>query len=64
MDPEKVYDVSDFQFCISFRAFFSIFSRFSFCHTARISGSQDELDDESVQGKHQHFDNFSMFSSE
>lgn len=32
--------------------------------TARMSGSQDELDDESVQGKHQHFDNFSMFSSE
>ncbi|XP_055297506.1 stromal interaction molecule homolog isoform X6 [Sitodiplosis mosellana] len=30
---------------------------------SRISGSQDELDDESVQGKH-HFDNFSIFSSE
>lgn len=32
--------------------------------TARITGSQDELDDESVQGKHQPFDSFSMFSSE
>lgn len=31
---------------------------------ARISGSQDELDDESVQGKHHQFDNFSIFSSE
>lgn len=31
---------------------------------ARLTGSQDELDDESVQGKQQQFDNFSMFSSE
>lgn len=31
---------------------------------ARGSGSQDELDDESVQGKHQQFDSFSVFSSE
>lgn len=32
--------------------------------SARLTGSQDELDDESVQGKHQQFDSFSIFSSE
>lgn len=30
----------------------------------RISSSQDDLDDDSIQGKQIAFDNFSMFSSE
>lgn len=34
-----------------------------FLQTGRMSGSQDDLDDESVQGK-QSLDNFSIFSSE
>ena len=32
--------------------------------TGRISSSQDDLDDESLQGKVIPFDNFSVFSSE
>ena len=30
----------------------------------RINSSQDDLDDDSIQGKQVAFDNFSMFSSE
>ena len=30
----------------------------------RISSSQDDLDDDSIQGKSIQFDNFSVFSSE
>lgn len=33
-------------------------------NTGRISSSQDDLDDESLQGKVIPFDNFSVFSSE
>lgn len=34
------------------------------CILGRISSSQDDLDDDSIQGKMISFDNFSMFSSE
>lgn len=35
-----------------------------FAKLGRISSSQDDLDDDSIQGKSIQFDNFSVFSSE